>query len=334
MPATDDLTYPVSLTPPDISAYRKGNSGVEYIHQFDSGKPGPHVMISAVVHGNELCGAIALDHLLQNEVRPLRGKLTLAFMNVSAFLSFDPGNPTFSRFIDEDFNRLWSKDVLGGNRDSMELRRAREVHPIVDTVDMLLDIHSMQTTTLPLIVAGPLVKGREFARQLGIPEMVVSDSGHKAGRRMRDYDGFSDPDSPKNALLIECGQHWEVSSAELAITAAWRFLMILGVISEETAAPHLRVQPPAKQHFVEVSGPYTILTDSFRFVEKYVGLEVIPSAGTVIGYDGDKAVKTPYDNCVLIMPSRRQLPGDTAVRFGQFLSWPDRKILLKNQGTT
>ncbi|HBL56481.1 MAG TPA: hypothetical protein DDZ36_11585, partial [Deltaproteobacteria bacterium] len=185
MPATDDLTYPVSLTPPDISAYRKGNSGVEYIHQFDSGKPGPHVMISAVVHGNELCGAIALDHLLQNEVRPLRGKLTLAFMNVSAFLSFDPGNPTFSRFIDEDFNRLWSKDVLGGNRDSMELRRAREVHPIVDTVDMLLDIHSMQTTTLPLIVAGPLVKGREFARQLGIPEMVVSDSGHKAGRRMR-----------------------------------------------------------------------------------------------------------------------------------------------------
>ena len=129
-----------------------------------------------------------------------------------------------------------------------------------------------------------------------------------------------EPDSPKNALLIECGQHWEVSSAELAITAAWRFLWKFGVISEETAAPHFRVQPPAKQHFVEVSGPYTIESEDFRFVEPYVGLEVIPAAGTVIGYDGDKAVKTPYDNCVLIMPSRRQLPGDTAVRFGKFLS--------------
>ena len=82
MPTKDDLTYPVSLTPPDISAYRAGNIGVEYVHRFDSGKPGSHVMISAVVHGNELCGAIAVDHLLKNEARPLHGKLTMAFMNV------------------------------------------------------------------------------------------------------------------------------------------------------------------------------------------------------------------------------------------------------------
>jgi hypothetical protein len=94
---------------------------------------------------------------------------------------------------------------------------------------------------------------------------------------------------------------------------------MLGVISEETAAPHFRVKPADQQKFVEVSGPYTILTNSFRFVEKYVGLEVIQSAGTIIGYDGEEALKTPYDNCVLIMPSRRQLPGDTAVRFGKFL---------------
>jgi len=320
MPEQDDLNYSVFLKPPDISAYRDGNTGVDYVHQFDSGKPGPHVMLSAVVHGNELCGAIALDHLLKNKVRPLQGKLTLAFMNVAAFLSFDPENPTFSRFIDEDFNRLWTKDVLAGNRDSVELRRAREVHPIVDTVDLLLDIHSMQTTTFPLIVAGPLAKGRDFARQFGITEMVVSDSGHKAGRRMRDYEGFANPESPKNAMLIECGQHWEVSSSELAIAAAWRFLSMTGVISEETAVPHLSAHPQVKQKFVEVSGPYTIKTDSFRFVERYVGLEVIPAAGTIIGYDGEEALKTPYENCVLIMPSRRQLPGDTAVRFGKFLA--------------
>jgi len=320
MPEQDDLNYSVFLKPPDISAYRDGNTGVDYVHQFDSGKPGPHVMLSAVVHGNELCGAIALDHLLKNKVRPLQGKLTLAFMNVAAFLSFDPENPTFSRFIDEDFNRLWTKDVLAGNRDSVELRRAREVHPIVDTVDLLLDIHSMQTTTFPLIVAGPLAKGRDFARQFGITEMVVSDSGHKAGRRMRDYEGFANPESPKNAMLIECGQHWEVSSSELAIAAAWRFLSMTVVISEETAVPHLSAHPQVKQKFVEVSGPYTIKTDSFRFVERYVGLEVIPAAGTIIGYDGEEPLKTPYENCVLIMPSRRQLPGDTAVRFGKFLA--------------
>ncbi len=276
-------------------------------------------MISSVVHGNELCGAIAVDHLLQNKVRPLHGKLTLAFMNVAAYKSFDAESPSASRYVDEDFNRLWTQEVLKGNRDSVELRRAREVQPVLDTVDLLLDIHSMQTATMPLMMAGPLDKGRKFAKQMGIPEIVVMDFGHKAGRRMREYEGFSDPDSPKNALLIECGQNWEKSSSELAITAAWRFLWILGMISEETAATHLRVQPPTQQRFVEVSGPYTIKTEEFSFVEPYVGLEEISAAGTVIGYDGNQAVKTPYDNCVLIMPSLRQLPGDSALRFGKYI---------------
>jgi hypothetical protein len=30
-------------------------------------------------------------------------------------------------------------------------------------------------------------------------------------------------------------------------------------------------------------------------------------------------VRTPYDECVLIMPSRRLLPGQTAVRLGRYL---------------
>ena len=311
--------YPVSLVPPDISSYRIGNTGVDYIHQFDSGKPGPNVMISSVVHGNELCGAIAVDHMLRNDLRPIKGKLSLAFMNVDAYLSFDADNPSASRYLDEDFNRLWTKEILAGNRDSTELRRARKVLPVLDTVDLLLDIHSMQTATTPLMMAGPLDKGCEFARKLGIPEVVVMDFGHKAGRRMREYEGFSDPESNKNALLIECGQNWEQRSADLAITASWRFLMMLGLVSEENAAAHLRTEPPSEQRIIKVSGPYTIRNSDFSFKEPYLGLEEIPSAGTVIANDGEKEVKTPYDNCVLIMPSRRQRPGDTAVRFGKYI---------------
>jgi len=99
-----------------------------------------------------------VDHLLKNEARPLHGKLTMAFMNVEAFLRFDLENPTASRYVDEDFNRLWITEVLDGNRDSVELRRARELRPIVDTVDFLLDIHSMQTVTPPLMMAGHFLK--------------------------------------------------------------------------------------------------------------------------------------------------------------------------------
>jgi predicted deacylase len=196
-----DVTYPVDIEAPDISPYRKGNTGIDYVTTLESGASGPHVMLSAVVHGNELCGAIALDYLMQNEVRPVAGKLTLAFMNVAAFDTFDETNPTVSRYVDEDFNRLWTREVLDGDRDSVELRRAREVWPIVDQADFLLDIHSMQHSTVPLMMCGPVEKGRQLARDLTSPEHVVSDAGHAAGRRMRDYEGFSDPVSPRNALL-------------------------------------------------------------------------------------------------------------------------------------
>ena len=97
MPQDPRDNYTIDLTPPDIAPYRAGNVGIDYITCFDSGQPGPHAMITAVVHGNELCGAIALDFLFRSGLRPQRGRLSLGFMNVAAFQAFDPAHPTDSR---------------------------------------------------------------------------------------------------------------------------------------------------------------------------------------------------------------------------------------------
>ena len=313
-----ETSYAVNIEPPDISPYREGNTGVEYVTTFDSGRSGPHVMLSAIVHGNELCGAIALDYLMHHGVRPVAGRLTLAFMNVSAFETFDAANPTISRYVDEDFNRLWTAEVLDGPRDSVELRRARAVRPIVDEVDYLLDIHSMQHSTVPLMMCGPQDKGRRLAGDLAYPEYVVSDAGHAAGRRMRDYAGFADANSPRNALLVECGQHWQPESVEVAREIALRFLAHYEVVDPEFVGEHLSAEMPARQRVIEVTGPITIVTDDFRFTERFRGMEIIEKKGTLIGWDGDEEVRTPYDNCVLIMPSRRLRKGESAVRFGRY----------------
>src|SRR5579871_6275376 len=60
----------------------------------------------------------------------------------------------------------------------------------------------------PLMLAGTLPRSVALARKVGIPELIMCDEGHAAGRRMRDYGAFADPASPKTALLIEAGQHW------------------------------------------------------------------------------------------------------------------------------
>jgi hypothetical protein len=39
----------------------------------------------------------------------------------------------------------------------------------------------------------------------------------------------------------------------------------------------------------------------------------------VIAHDGSTPIRTPYDDCILIMPSRRLASGLTAVRLGHFV---------------
>jgi len=316
-----DLNYTVELVPPDIEPYRAGNTGVEYVTTFEARQAGPHVLITALTHGNEICGAIALDRLFQAGVRPRRGRLTLAFNNVAAYHEFDARYPIASRYVDEDFNRLWSPATLDGPRQSTELARARALRPIVDAADLLLDLHSMQYATAPLMLAGLLPRSRDLARRVGIPELIMCDAGHAAGPRMRDYGGFGDPASSKTALLIECGQHWERRSAEVATDVMLRFLIAVGSVHPEDVAgiggPDFNAH--AKQRVIEVTEAVTISSDRFDFADDYRGLEVLPEKGSLIGHDGDRDVRTPYDNCVLIMPSRRLVRGQTAVRLGRFV---------------
>jgi predicted deacylase len=309
------------LLPLPISQYREGNTGIPYAHVLESGKPGPQAAITALVHGNEVCGAHALDLLLREKFKPAKGKLTLIFCNVAAYTRFDPKDPTASRFVDEDMNRVWGANALDSERRSIELDRAREIEPLLAEIDLLLDIHSMQQPSPPLMLSGPLAKGRDFAAKVGVPATVVADQGHKAGLRMRDYGGFGDATSPKNALLVECGQHWEQASRDVAIETMFRFLQAIGQATEADLARHgLAARPAEPQKFVEVTDAVTIVTENFSFAQSYTGLEAIPQAGTVIAHDGATSIKTPYDNCVLIMPTKRLKPGQTAVRLGRYIA--------------
>jgi predicted deacylase len=309
------------LLPIPITQYREGNTGIPYAHLLDSGKPGPQAAITALIHGNEVCGAHALDLLLRETFMPARGRLTLIFCNVAAYTRFDPAEPTASRFVDEDMNRVWGANALDSDRRSIELDRAREIEPLLGEIDLLLDLHSMQQPSPPLMLAGPLQKGREFAARVGVPATVVADQGHKAGLRMRDYGGFGDPASAKNALLVECGQHWEQASRDVAIETMFRFLLAIGQATEaDLARHHLAPRPAAKQKFVEVTDAVTIATETFSFAQNFSGLESIPRAGTVIAHDGATPITTPYDDCVLIMPTKRLKPGQTAVRLGRYIA--------------
>lgn len=314
----------IELAPPAIERWREGGSGVDFVHAWDSGQSGPRVMIQALTHGNEICGAIALDWLLGEVVkgrwRPGRGRLICAFANVAAYQRFDPASPFASRCVDEDLNRVWADEVLLGARDSAELRRARELRPFVDATELMLDIHSMSEPCAPLMVCGTQDKNAAFARELGVPEVLLVDTGHPAGLRMVERGGFGDPaDLKHRALLIECGQHWEAAAADVAIDAMVRFLGLTGLADAAWVEANVRLPLPGRQRLVRVTEAVVARSAAFRFLVPTVGLSVIAKAGTPIAQDGDHVFVTPYDETVLVMPGTNNLkPGGTAVRLGRF----------------
>ncbi len=309
--AQDLPQFPVAVPIPDISPWLAGNTGIAGFTTRDSGLPGPHVALIALTHGNEIGGAIVLDHMLRMGTAPAIGKLTLGFANTAAFARFDPANPVASRFIDEDLNRVWDDIQLFGVRRSLELERAREIRPLVDCADIVLDLHSMLWPSDPLLLCGITPQGQKLALALGTPPMVVADQGHAGGKRLIDYARFAEPACAAACILLEAGQHWEPATLTQMRATIAALLRHAGLL------PELPPPAPAKTCIAEVSHVITAKTNRFVFTQPYRGGDVIRRAGTVIAHDGDAEIRTPYRDCLLIMPSYRPSHGHTAIRLAK-----------------
>ena len=304
--------FDVRVASPDISAWAAGNTGVAGFWRFEGPAPGPTVMISALVHGNEIGGAVVLDALLRDPPVLLCGRLVAGFANLDAFARFDPAQPTASRFVDEDMNRVWDPAILEGPGQSSELARARAIRPLVDEADVLLDLHSMLWPSEPLILCGPAERGCALALRIGTPPMIVADDGHAAGRRLIDYERFTGPGDAA-AVLVEAGQHWEAGTAAAMRQTVEALLIGTGLVAGTQAAG---IAPRC----AEVTMTVTATTGAFNFMQPFRGGDVVAKRDTLIATDGELEIRTPHDDCVLIMPSLYPSRGHTAVRLARFVA--------------
>ena len=85
--------FEVDLTAPDLRPWQVGNTGVDGFTSMAASAAGPHVLITALMHGNEIGGAIVLDRLLRDGLAPRRGRLTVGFLNLTAYARFDRHSP-------------------------------------------------------------------------------------------------------------------------------------------------------------------------------------------------------------------------------------------------
>ncbi|RZI75482.1 MAG: succinylglutamate desuccinylase [Variovorax sp.] len=291
----------------DLSAYREGNIGVPYVHRFESGKPGPHVLINALTHGNEICGMVAAKHLLDTGVRPSIGTLTVSFAHVEAYDAFDAGKPFDNRQIVHNLNRIWSDELLGGTEDSPELRRARELRPVVAAADHILDIHSTSQDVVPFWVYPDFARNADVALAIALPSVhLVMPNGLGSGTPLIQHGAHAGADAPGAAMVAECGQHFKRATAEVATEVTLRFLAHFGLI---THVPNAAAVP---QRRFELLQTLMVKTEQFAFTRPLIGFETF-AKGELIGTDGTDEIRAPCDDCTIFMPTRAPIVGREAV---------------------
>jgi hypothetical protein len=72
------------------------------------------------------------------------------------------------------------------------------------------------------------------------------------------------------------------------------------------------------QRFAVVTDAVTAISRQFAFTQPYHGGEIVARRNTLIAMDGPTEIRTPYDDCLLVMPSLRPHRGHTAVRLARF----------------
>lgn len=297
------------VLPRDLSAYRQGNVGIDYVHRFESGKPGPHVLINALTHGNEICGMVAATHLLDTGVRPLIGTLTISFANVAAYESFDQTRPFESRQLVHNLNRIWSAAELDGTEHSPELQRARELRPVVAAADHILDIHSTSQDVEPFWVYPAYARNAELALAIGTPPVhLVMPSGLGSGTPLIQHGRHGLAAGDGVGVVVECGQHFLQSAADMATGVALDFLAHFGLLAPRASRP----ASPAVQRRYELLETCMVRTPDFEFTRPLLGFEVF-AKDELIATDGTHEIRALCDDCTVFMPTREPIVGREAV---------------------
>lgn len=271
------------------------SSAVAYPHPscpgaytIETGKPGPHALISGVVHGNEPCGYYGICDLLRafgrNELKLISGKLTVVISNLEAFVQG-------KQQIDYNLNRLFRTD-LAPTPNSYEHRRIRELLPIFSSVDYLLDLHATTAPTIPFAMCEN--SALALAEKIGLSPIVLGWGELGAASLAGDTETFV---NSKGGLgvTVECGQRDWDGAAKVAFDTACKFLQATGISS--SAATDSPIRPVV----YKLDSVFTLRSADFRYSKAFISFDKL-GAGEIIGSDSLGVVRTDRD-CIILMPA-------------------------------
>lgn len=271
------------------------------IHSYAALAPGPRLLVLGGVHGDEVCGTLAIERVLgelaAGQLRLARGELTV--VPVANPLARRRGQREGQR----NLNRSFQPSAAPAD---YEARLTNLLCPVLARHDVLLDLHSFQSAGEPFAMIGPrdndgplepfaraAEEGR-LAAALGAPCVVESWLAIYAARlaRLAQVEdaaalafGWGTNEYMRSvggiAVTLECGQHRDPAAPETAYRAIHAALHLLGLSAQARPAP-----APMAQRVLRLVDVTDRLHAGDRFVRDWASFDPV-QRGQTIGLRAD-----------------------------------------------
>ncbi len=265
------------------------NCALPYCIKVESGTPGPTVLISGTIHGNEFVGAKFLrlfyKHILKKEIKIKRGTIYLLLTNPRA-------HKADKRFLDYDMNRSFVPDK---DFSKYEHLRALEVEKFFEKikVDYVIDLHSVSIgNNRMLIMRKDQKEDLDFwLKKTKLETVFVYREGDIQGILL-DY--FINKDGALS-LAIECGNHYERNTTEIAKHEVYMLLSKLNMIDKKFEDRTQKVEIFETRGFIK-TGP------NFKWlVEPKTGTKI--KKGQAFAKDEKNGKQIAKEDLILFMPT-------------------------------
>jgi len=296
-------------------------------HQFAGLAPGPRLIVTGAVHGNETAGTRGIERVLaeidDGRIEIVRGSVT--FVPVCNPLAYVHGR----RMGDRNLNRRLQPTATPQDNED---RIAAVLCRWLAQHDVLLDLHSFRSPGQPFVMRGPadnrgdlepfahaeaearlaahagphrIVEGWMDAYAAGVarrraraltPGAVHEDPSYGVGTTefMRAAGGYG--------ITLECGQHDDPAAPEVAHHAIHQTLALLGLADLPLAAP---ARPFECLRLAEVVDRHDT---GDRFAKTWASFDAL-AAGELIAHRADgSAVRAPQAGYI-VFPDHGALPG-------------------------
>ena len=313
-------------------------------HSFFGFKPGPNVLVLGRVHGNEYCGTLAINNvinLIQNQlVNITSGKVT--FVPITNPLAAIKG----TRNGDRNLNRAFYPK--GSSKNNFEDELNCILCPILEECDVLLDLHSFLNGVKPFALIGnsagdknAFVVNQEkiytseshLVSALEVDTVIAnwSETYARGVKNRRKRDGILSPPFSLNydekygdgtteyarskgalAITLECGQHEDVFAPRVGVNAILNILGCLRMIEE-------RYNPVADNRKISCISLFDVIdkiSHGDKFTKNWKTFMKIEKNEIIGISEQGKEVIAPKD-CFIVFPNQNAEPGQEWFYLGE-----------------